>query len=54
VTGFDGQFRRPVWPGDTLVTSGWLIDEGKVALSVSVKERSEVVISNAWGTIKPA
>ena len=55
VTGFDGQFRRPVWPGDTLVTSGWIIDEGKVALSVAVKERNnEVVISNAWGTIKPA
>jgi acyl dehydratase len=53
VTGFDGQFRRPVWPGDTIVTSGWHVADGKVALSVSVKERSEVVISNAWGTIKP-
>jgi acyl dehydratase len=54
VTGFDGQFRRPVWPGDTLVTSGWNVGEGKIALSVSVKERSEVVLSNAWGTIKSA
>src|ERR1700721_737328 len=22
ITGFDGAFKRPVWPGDTLVTEG--------------------------------
>jgi acyl dehydratase len=50
ITGFDGAFKRPVWPGDTLVTEGWTVAPGKIALTVSVKERSEVVIANAWAT----
>jgi acyl dehydratase len=45
---FEAQFRRPVWPGDTLVTEGWVVTPGKVALQVSVKERSEVVLAGAW------
>jgi len=50
LTGFDAQFRKPVWPGDTIVTEGWNVGPGKIALSVSVKERSETVISGAWAT----
>lgn len=51
ITGFDGQFRRPVWPGDTLVTEGWKVAPGKIALQVSVKERAEIVITGAWATV---
>jgi acyl dehydratase len=48
VRSFEGQFRKPVWPGDTIVTSGWKLDVGnKYALSVSVKERPDPVITNA-------
>ncbi len=47
ITAFEGKFRRPVWPGDTLVTEGWRVD-GKVAVQVSVKERGEQVLSGAW------
>jgi acyl dehydratase len=47
---FEGSFKKPVWPGDTLVTEGWVTEPGKVALQVSVKERSEVVIGGAWVT----
>jgi acyl dehydratase len=50
ITAFDAQFKKPVWPGDTLVTEGWQVAPGKIALSVSVKERDEVVIGNAWAT----
>ncbi len=50
LTGFEGRFSKPVWPGDTIVTQGWIVAPGKVALSVSVKERNEVVISSAWAT----
>ncbi len=51
VTGFACKFTKPVWPGDTLVTEGWKVAPGKVALQVSVKERDEVVIGSAWATI---
>ena len=47
---FEGQFRRPVWPGDTLVTEGWVVRPDAVALQVKVKERDEVVVSGAWAT----
>lgn len=50
LTGFEAKFSKPVWPGDTLVTEGWNLAPGKVALSVSVKERNEAVVSGAWAT----
>ncbi len=50
LTGFDGRFSKPVWPGDTIVTQGWIVAPGKIALSVSVKERDEAVITAAWAT----
>jgi acyl dehydratase len=51
ITGFEGKFSKPVWPGDTLVTEGWRVAPGKLALQVSVKERSENVITGAWATV---
>lgn len=50
ITGFEGKFSKPVWPGDTLVTEGWRVAPGTLALQVSVKERSENVITGAWAT----
>ena len=50
LTGFECKFSKPVWPGDTLVTEGWRVAAGKIALSVSVKERNEVVCTGAWAT----
>jgi acyl dehydratase len=49
---FEGQFRRPVWPGDTLVTDVWHSRPGAVALQVRVKERDEVVIAGAGATFE--
>ena len=51
VTAFEGKFSKPVWPGDTLVTEGWRVAPGKIALQVSVKERGENVITGAWATV---
>lgn len=44
------QFRKPVWPGDTLVTEGYIVAPGQVALRVTVKERDEAVLGSAWAT----
>ena len=52
ITGIEAQFRRPVWPGETLVTEGWQVDARSVAIQVKVKERDEVVISGAWATLR--
>jgi len=41
----EAQFKKPVWPGDTLVTEGWQLESGKIALQVKVKERDEVVVT---------
>jgi acyl dehydratase len=51
VRSFEAQFRRPVWPGDTLVTEGWLVRPDAVAMQVKVKERDEVVIAGGWATL---
>jgi acyl dehydratase len=50
ISSFEGHFKKPVWPGDTLVTEGWQVAPGKIALQVSVKERNEVVLGGAWAT----
>ncbi|MCA9581805.1 MAG: MaoC family dehydratase, partial [Myxococcales bacterium] len=42
-----GQFRKPVWPGETLITEGW-VDGSQVFLRVATRERpTEYVFSNA-------
>jgi acyl dehydratase len=51
IRAFEGQFRRPVWPGDTLVTHGWQVAPGDIALQVKVKERDEIVIAGAWARV---
>jgi acyl dehydratase len=53
VRSFEAQFRRPVWPGETLVTEGWHTRPDAVALQVKVKERNEVVLSGGWATLVP-
>jgi acyl dehydratase len=52
VRSFEAQFRRPVWPGDTLVTEGWQVRPDAVALRVKVRERDEAVLTAAWATIE--
>ena len=51
ITSFDGSFKRPVWPGDTLITEGWLTPDNTVAFQTTVKERDEVVLGGAWAKI---
>ncbi len=52
LTGFETKFSKPVWPGETLVTEGWTLESGKVALRVKVKERDEVVCTASWATTR--
>jgi acyl dehydratase len=52
LSAFGCKFTKPVWPGDTLVTEGWKLDGGRVALQVKVKERDEIVAGNAFAIIE--
>lgn len=50
LTFLHGQFRKPVWPGETLATEGWRVDD-RIVYQTRVKERDEVVIGNAWAEV---
>jgi acyl dehydratase len=45
LVGLDAQFRRPVWPGDTIVVDGWTVEPGTIAASVTVKQRPDPVVT---------
>lgn len=48
---FAGQFRKPVWPGDTIVTEGWN-EDGRWILRASAAERpGEYVFTNAYAEV---
>jgi acyl dehydratase len=47
----DAQFRRPVWPGDTIVVDGWHLEPGTLTASVTVKERPEPVVTGILARI---
>jgi acyl dehydratase len=44
-------FKKPVWPGETLKTTGWRVGTDRVALDVQVQERDESVLGNAWALV---
>ena len=49
--GFNAQFRKPVFPGETIITEGW-VEDGKVIVRASTKERpEEYVVANSWADI---
>lgn len=48
---FSAQFRKPVWPGDTLVTRGFELGDGKVAVETTAKGRPDPVLTNTWAEI---
>jgi len=45
------QFSKPVWPGDTVITEGWDLGEGKVSLVTRVQGRPDPVLTRAWAEI---
>jgi len=48
----DGQFRRPVWPGDTIVVDGWHVEPGTIAAAVTVKNRPEPVVTGVVARVE--
>jgi acyl dehydratase len=51
VRAFAAQFRKPVWPGDILITKGYDLGGGTVAVTTLAKGRPDPVLTNAWAEI---
>lgn len=51
VTRLTAQFRKPVWPGDTIVTEGFDLGDGIIALRATVSGRPDPVVTNAWAQV---
>lgn len=45
------QFRKPVWPGETIVTQGFLLGDGKVALQASIQGKPDPVLTGGYAEI---
>ena len=45
------QFRKPVWPGDTLRTQGFKLDGERIAVTTHVIERNEAVLTSAYAEV---
>ncbi len=48
------QFKKPVWPGETLKTVGYSLNDGIVALATYANDRPEAVVGGAWATVSEA
>ncbi|HEV8248224.1 MAG TPA: MaoC/PaaZ C-terminal domain-containing protein [Polyangiaceae bacterium] len=48
-----GQFRKPVWPGDSIRVQGHRVDGGRVVLEAFAGNRPDAVISNSWAELAP-
>ena len=46
------QFSKPVWPGEKLVTEGFDLGDGTVALRAFVPERDQAVVTKAWAKVR--
>ncbi|HSC85957.1 MAG TPA: MaoC/PaaZ C-terminal domain-containing protein [Polyangiaceae bacterium] len=48
------QFKKPVWPGESLRTVGYEVEPGTFALAAYANDRPEAVVGSAWARIGPA
>jgi acyl dehydratase len=53
LTALGAQFRRPVWPGETLRTTGYVLESGRIALEAFAGDKPDPVITSAWADIAP-
>jgi acyl dehydratase len=53
VRAIGAQFRKPVWPGDSIRTEGYDLGSGRFAFEAYAAERPDPVITNAWAEISP-
>ncbi len=45
------QFKKPVWPGESLRTVGYEVEPGTFALATYAEDRPEAVVGGAWARV---
>jgi len=45
------QFKKPVWPGECICTTGYSLGPDKFALTATAADRPDQIIGNAWAEI---
>jgi acyl dehydratase len=50
---FGAQFRRPVWPGEPIRTTGYVLESGRIALEAFAGDRPDPVITGGWAEASP-
>ncbi len=53
VRAIGAQFRKPVWPGDTIRTDGYELGNGRFSLEAFAADRPDPVITSAWAETTP-
>ncbi len=47
------QFKKPVWPGESITTVGHPTEDGRISLAAYAADRSEAVVGGAYATVSP-
>lgn len=45
IAAVEAQFRKPVWPGDVLVTKGYRVDDKRIAVDMSIEGREGSILA---------
>ncbi|HYO98026.1 MAG TPA: MaoC/PaaZ C-terminal domain-containing protein [Polyangiaceae bacterium] len=51
IRAIGGQFRKPVWPGETIRTQGYATTPGRFTFEAFAAERPDPVITNGWAEV---
>jgi acyl dehydratase len=51
MTLFEGRFKRPVWPGQTLQTRGYQLEDGRIFAKTYAAESPDQVVAIGWAEI---
>jgi len=49
---FTAQFRKPVWPGETIRTVGYDLGDGRIVLQAYAGDRPDAVITSAFAEVE--
>src|SRR6478736_4392105 len=49
--GLTAEFRKPVWPGETIRTEGYVLGDGRIVLQAFAGDRPDAVITSAFAEV---